>query len=132
MLCAQRNTQRFPVNGAKNIPNNETRLSGRGIQKNQEKHKVSARKSTYGITGEQYKNMLVSQNGVCAICAGSVRLSVDHCHITDVVRGILCCHCNRGLGGFHDSAEGLQKAILYLQKTALTSTGDHYTSLLKP
>lgn len=75
-------------------------------------------KRTYGITFEQYKEILLHQSGVCAICARpqSAKLHVDHCHITGKVRGLLCGSCNRALGLMKDNIDFLSKAITYLQK----------------
>jgi hypothetical protein len=73
----------------------------------------------YGITLDDYEKMLFEQCGVCKICLNppsgkKKRLAVDHCHITGKVRGLLCDHCNVGLGRFKDDAELLECAILYL------------------
>lgn len=81
-------------------------------------------KSTYGITEEDLKQLHEDQLGKCAICYTPIELSertkrsacVDHCHITGKVRGLLCNHCNRGLGMFRDNIENLRFAIEYLQK----------------
>lgn len=74
----------------------------------------------FGITIEQYDEMLKSQNGKCAvcfkICTTGRRLAVDHCHKTKKVRGLLCSKCNRGLGLFNDSQHLLKAAIEYLEK----------------
>lgn len=69
--------------------------------------------------------MLESQNGGCAICGATKvvqkntvrKLSVDHCHETNTVRGILCQKCNQGLGLFDDSIDKLTNAIQYLEKS---------------
>ena len=76
---------------------------------------------TYGITLQQYNQMLEDQNGVCAICgkADEVegrRMAIDHNHDTGEVRGLLCGTCNRGLGNFQDSIDMLKKATDYLVK----------------
>lgn len=76
-------------------------------------------RSKYGITVEEYEILLKKQNGVCAICGrppkvGGKRLAVDHCHKTKAIRGLLCRHCNYGLGWFHDNYESLLKASHYL------------------
>ena len=41
---------------------------------------------------------------------------LDHCHETLTFRGLLCHHCNVGLGGFKDSLTRLKKAVSYLKK----------------
>ena len=80
----------------------------------------------YGINLDQYKELLDSQNGQCPICLISKEehlkrhgrfLYVDHCHQKGKVRGILCDHCNNGLGRFKDNVEFLKRAIEYLQRT---------------
>ena len=71
----------------------------------------------YGITLREYNNMLVKQNGVCAICEQSCtkELAVDHDHCTGKVRGLLCKNCNLGLGHFLDNTSYLNSAIKYLE-----------------
>ena len=46
-------------------------------------------KYRYGITEEQYDQMLEKQNHTCAICNEKPKgnLAVDHCHTTGKVRG---------------------------------------------
>lgn len=83
-------------------------------------------KSNYGLSLEGYEDMLVKQGGVCAIClqaettksntGGNKNLSVDHCHTTGKIRGLLCHHCNTGIGKFMDSIERLESAIKYLKE----------------
>lgn len=74
----------------------------------------------YGITPETVAVLREVQNGACAICAAPLGPAhgthVDHDHVTGRVRGLLCGHCNRGLGGFHDKPEHLLSAIAYLKK----------------
>lgn len=92
---------------------------------NPEKLKLSGRKAQlkrkYGITIEDYNRMLLAQNGHCALCDKTPEderdkvLSVDHCHETRRVRGLLCNIHNRALGAFGDNEEGLLKAIAYLK-----------------
>lgn len=53
---------------------------------------------------------------ICDICGSSGRLTVDHCHTSLDIRGILCHPCNMGLGHFKDDPEILQRAAKYLRK----------------
>lgn len=80
-------------------------------------------KKAYGITHEEYEEMLKTQNGVCAICglvnnhSWKKHLCIDHCHETKQVRGLLCDSCNRGIGLLKDNKDILYKAYEYLSKT---------------
>jgi Autographiviridae endonuclease VII len=71
----------------------------------------------YGLSLEEYNALLALQNGVCAICEekSDRTLCVDHCHLTRLVRGLLCRRCNLGLGYFRDDPRLLLKAVLYLR-----------------
>lgn len=86
--------------------------------KNPEAQKRRNYERMYGLTLERYNRMLLDQGGVCAICSQPCEsrrsLSVDHNHDTGEVRGLLCCHCNRGLGSFRDRADLTDKATGYL------------------
>jgi hypothetical protein len=76
----------------------------------------------YGITLEEYKSLISSQNSTCAICLTTEpggrhgTWYLDHDHQTKKVRGVLCHHCNVGLGHFKDNVEVLSKAIHYLER----------------
>ena len=74
----------------------------------------------YGITVERLAAMRAEHNGVCAICERPETrpraLSVDHCHKTGKVRGLLCSRCNVFLGGAEDSTTLLRAALAYLEK----------------
>lgn len=87
-------------------------------------HARRANLKKYGITEDQYGEMLREQDGRCAICreqpdgvgkTGKV-LHVDHDHKTGAVRGLLCRDCNPALGAFRDSPELLRRAAEYLEK----------------
>ena len=43
------------------------------------------------------------------------RLTVDHNHETNTIRGLLCSNCNTGLGMFSDNPELLIAAAEYLE-----------------
>jgi hypothetical protein len=82
--------------------------------------KRKANLKTFGLTIQQYEEMLQLQQGVCAICAETCtsgkRLAVDHCHVTGRVRQLLCRRCNQSIGKFNDDPVLLQKAVDYLLK----------------
>lgn len=77
----------------------------------------------YGITLEQYDQMVLDQNGCCKICGtdepggNRKRFSVDHNHATGKVRGLLCGSCNAALGLFKDNPTIIQSALSYLNST---------------
>lgn len=77
-------------------------------------------KYRYGITREDYNELLITQNGKCAVCEKSVLelglpLYIDHNHKTGKVRGLLCRKCNIGLGCFDDELSILLQAADYLK-----------------
>jgi uncharacterized protein YbaR (Trm112 family) len=80
--------------------------------------KKSELKRLYGITFEDYIEMLVEQDQVCAICKEECKtrkmLSVDHDHQSGKVRGLLCNRCNRAIGMMKDDIVILENAIQYL------------------
>lgn len=78
-------------------------------------------KRKYGISISEYEELLVKQNGVCAICKGTKtssnkngRFCVDHDHETGKIRGLLCSNCNTALGLMKDDITRLARAIEYL------------------
>ncbi len=93
-----------------------------GTTKGQVVKLAASLKHNYGITLEDYNKLYKKQKYSCAICKLGVygqrpkRLSVDHCHKTKTVRGLLCLRCNSGLGYFNDSIENLTVAIKYLKR----------------
>jgi hypothetical protein len=70
----------------------------------------------YGISLEELRAILERQGNACAICRRSgVRLYIDHCHATRMVRRLLCGKCNTGLGFFGDDPVLLRAAADYLE-----------------
>jgi hypothetical protein len=78
----------------------------------------NARLKKYGITAEEYSNMLEEQGGLCRICKDPLvpgkEEHIDHDHVTGKVRGILCTHCNTALGKFRDDPEVILMAAQYI------------------
>lgn len=74
----------------------------------------------YNISMGEYEEMLEEQGGLCKICRGTNadgrRLTVDHNHSTNQIRGLLCTKCNLGLGHFKDSINLLEAALLYMRE----------------
>jgi hypothetical protein len=78
-------------------------------------------KSTFNLNIEDYNILFNNQKGCCAICNRhqtefKKRLAIDHNHITNTIRGLLCSSCNTALGLLKDDASILQTAINYLNK----------------
>ncbi len=92
----------------------------------QEKERDRHLRRTFGISSEQYDQMLEDQGGRCAICLtdeckSGYAFAVDHCHTTGAIRGLLCRDCNTSLGKFNDDIETLQRAIDYLRSSKIRS-----------
>ena len=101
--------------------------------KNKDRIRHNRLKRTYGITGGQYAEMLATQGFACKICGcqethrtkdGELKeLAVDHCHKTNVVRGLLCQNCNVAIGKFKEDIAIIINAIKYLQNSAPAAMG---------
>ena len=74
-------------------------------------HKHQHYELRFGITEQDYRQMVIAQDGKCAICeTEDSNLCVDHCHSTGVVRGLLCRRCN-GFLGYLEKRDGLLNKI---------------------
>lgn len=89
--------------------------------------------SKYGISEGEYLRLLDLQNNSCAICEKSVvslprNLYIDHDHSCcagkiscgKCVRGLLCPGCNFLLGQSEDRVYVLERAIMYLNRGAIS------------
>ncbi|MBW3561477.1 MAG: endonuclease VII domain-containing protein [Actinobacteria bacterium] len=87
------------------------------MQKDRERHYAD-----YGLTLVELREMLTAQGGRCAICNAAfdedLVPNVDHCHETGRVRGLLCHHCNTGMGLLRDDPARLRSAARYLEDAA--------------
>ena len=91
----------------------------------------------YGMTVEDYNQLLLAQSGRCAICgtmtppllketvSSGLSFSIDHDHRTGAVRGLLCGACNLGLGNFGDEPARLRAAAVYLERAEARRTLAH-------
>lgn len=76
----------------------------------------------YGLTPADYRKLLEAQGGRCAFAHCQRRpdddrhgrLHVDHCHVTGVVRGLLCFQHNAMLGNAADDPSALADGAAYL------------------
>lgn len=75
---------------------------------------VSDSRKPHGLRVSEAKQL--REGKACWICGEDdpSKLVVDHCHTSNVIRGILCRAHNTALGMFKDNPEHLAKAIEYL------------------
>lgn len=79
---------------------------------------------TYGITEAEFCDMLLQQQGLCAICRCRKAKAIDHDHATGRVRGVLCHGCNSAIGVFNEDPEVFQRALDYLGVALIPVQGD--------
>ena len=88
--------------------------------------RTSNLRKNFGLSMDEYEQMLAKQNNLCAICEKpetfihhqtkeTARLAVDHCHKTNKVRKLLCKSCNTALGLFKDDIGVMENAVQYLK-----------------
>jgi hypothetical protein len=85
-------------------------------EKNPRGHRKWSLPYFYGITLEQWDEMVIAQLGQCAICGRQADLVVDHCHDSQRVRALLCTTCNSGLGHFKDDPARMRAAADYIER----------------
>tara|TARA_B100000287_G_C20076247_1_gene560494 strand:+ start:54 stop:461 length:408 start_codon:yes stop_codon:yes gene_type:complete len=90
-------------------------------KKNKMRAKARSMENRYGITIEQYWQMLKDQNFACKVCNSHMTdhkkgLCVDHDHTTGKVRALLCKGCNVALGEIKENKDTLAKLIMYLEE----------------
>ena len=88
--------------------------------------RTSNLRKNFGLSMDEYEQMVLKQNNLCAICEKAetfihhqtkepARLAVDHCHATGKVRKLLCKNCNTALGLFKDDIAVIGNAAQYLK-----------------
>jgi hypothetical protein len=121
----ERARNRKRVNGPKDRERNKKWAAA-----NPEQARYHSRKkllgSKYNMTIEEHDALFASQGSVCGACGSAEPnskkgWSTDHCHSTGVVRGIVCHHCNIGIGHAKDSIKTLRAWISYLEKAVSPS-----------
>ena len=87
--------------------------------------KKSWLKSQYGITPEEFADMLAKQDGKCASCGDAFEdrrsIHIDHNHKTGKVRDLLCRDCNLGLGYFRDDPARIRAILEYTERHTTTT-----------
>lgn len=117
----------------KNASGKRWREKNKGDKELWRKYKL---KHKYGITLDQYKELLEKQGGVCIACGmppfpafnGAVSLAVDHDHkccagersCGKCIRGLIHSQCNTAIGAVFDKPEVLRKLADYLEKVEKT------------
>ena len=82
----------------------------------QKSYGIIYRKRQYGMTLDQYSNLLLLQNYSCAICLNKMKNpQIDHNHQTNQTRGLLCVRCNLGLS-FMEDTNFCMKSKIYLKR----------------
>ena len=124
-VCARATHERFRIKHRERIRLNWNKWKAN----NPEKIRATVIKHKYGISPDDVTALLKKQDGRCAICGYILRLvqsnekvsrdslCIDHDHLTDQVRGLLCNSCNTGLGKFKDSIDNLLSAVKYLRNS---------------
>lgn len=85
-------------------------------------HKNNRFKRLYGISLEERNTLTKQQDFQCKICSmhesqlDDKGLSIDHCHKTGIIRGMLCGSCNRAIGLLKEDIQILRNAINYLEE----------------
>ncbi len=73
----------------------------------------------YGISTDEYERMAESQEWKCKICDEAQedrsKFHVDHCHDTQILRGLLCSRCNQAIGLMRDDPLIMRKAAQYVE-----------------
>lgn len=111
----RRYRERNPVPKKPGRPANPDNLYNQRTTDGRRRYRLRAK---YGLEAGQFEAMLESQGNACKICGCTepeYGWNVDHDHVTGAVRGILCFHCNTGLGHFKDSQEVVASALAYLE-----------------
>lgn len=82
----------------------------------------------YDISNREH--MILFKVTKCEICEREFSnhrdKCIDHCHVSGRVRGLICQRCNRALGYFGDTLEGISKVKLYLSRSFLLDDSNFY------
>lgn len=134
LRLVDKNTQKERIKEYKKqyFQKNKEKISARNRERQKEQRKLDYKKygkdryslkSRYGITINEYEEMIKKQNNKCFICGKELNIHinsdypcVDHSHRTGKIRKILCKNCNTLLGLSDENLEVLRRAITYLEE----------------
>lgn len=92
----------------------------RSPERDRREYEQQRRLRRYGLTQDDYDEMLRSQGGRCAICRtdapGPKGFTIDHCHGSGGVRAILCGACNTAFGLLRESVETARAMLAYAEQ----------------
>ena len=91
------------------------------IKANPRKRTDTIMRSQTGLSLLAYEKLSYQQNHRCAVCKLKPvkrRLDIDHCHQTNIIRGLLCNKCNQALGLLQDNPTLITNLLRYLKKCA--------------
>lgn len=129
IVCKECNRKRSKASEAKY---SEEKALQRRVRHREPLYKHAKYIRLFGISYDQFKDLLQRQNNKCAICSKEFSDEsfphLDHDHQSKKVRGILCLNCNLGLGHLRDDISFIQQAISYLVSNANPS--DEMTGIL--
>ena len=82
-------------------------------QRSKTKHRL---KKAYQLTPEEYETLRRLQDGKCGNpgCSNQAQ-HLDHCHVTERVRGFLCFGCNISLGHLDEDPARIMGLLDYLE-----------------
>lgn len=89
-------------------------------QANPERSRESDRRGKvrrrYGASGLAIYERIQAGEG-CEVCGGrTVKMAIDHCHDTNIVRGLLCGNCNTALGLLKENRETILALLAYMER----------------
>jgi hypothetical protein len=93
-------------------------IAARKYRKNHPQRRRFIQAPKRGTTKQAAEEKLIEQGNRCAICFEEFLKTphIDHCHVSNKFRGLLCRACNHMLGNARDDISVLQSAISYLIK----------------
>lgn len=122
LKAAKKSYEKLLLSGAFKVSNRKYSKSERGKEVNKIYNMQYHFRRKYGISIADRDAMLLAQNYRCASCEAVLDKNktrgthIDHCHKTNVIRGILCADCNVSLGRMKESPDRIRKLADYAER----------------